>query len=379
MRTAHVGNQRPYNLAVAEAGLPMQLVDHTIVAQQPGEPGDNNYLPGSIVTAEAVTPLELVGPPGRLTSKTRAAEPETGQAVYLDQLHITSLRQAFPANPSIRTNTEYIRNAEVISGEVIKIALDTFPQLFTRVVQSDGTVSKVPYGHAVRYYPHYGILQLNDDPRTDRGILVPNEVDIVLGFVVEALTKGGDTQYHLSGPDFYQYIKDHKLQQTLNLLYAEVRREASFGSKLPETLNVRVVPAAEARFASARGNGDSLHKIFGLLREESSIRYSQSVHHKSLQQLEHGPSADAIQAKLLIESFIAENQREQNYVVKQLGRAALEASELFVGPREAPFTSQYDVLASNGLDMPPENLTFSTHQLHVIHHRLQGLRKKAMQ
>src|SRR5258708_6639505 len=74
VRTAHIGSQRPYNQAIADAGLPMQLVDHAIVAQQPGDHGDNNYLPGSIVTAAAVTPLKLDGPAGRLSSKTIASE-----------------------------------------------------------------------------------------------------------------------------------------------------------------------------------------------------------------------------------------------------------------------------------------------------------------
>ena len=127
VRTAHVGNHRGYNLAVASMGIPMQLVDHTIVAQQPdeGRGRDLNYLPGSIVTAEGVSPL-AISHAGGLALQTKAIHHVTGQEVFLDQLHTQELRAAFPGTPIV-TNTEYVRQAEAISAEVARIALQASP------------------------------------------------------------------------------------------------------------------------------------------------------------------------------------------------------------------------------------------------------------
>lgn len=177
VRTHHAGNNRGYNLQVAEAGIPMQSVDHTIVAQQPGDAGDNNYFPGSIVTTGSVAPLDI-DRTGALTMQTQATDPITGERVYLDQLHTRNLRTAFPGS-TVMTNTEYIRAAEQISGEVISIALAEVPALFTRVVESDGRVRRTATGSFAYLAHSYGILQMQDDPHSSRGVLLPNEVDIV--------------------------------------------------------------------------------------------------------------------------------------------------------------------------------------------------------
>ena len=365
VRTHHEGNNRAYNLAIAAAGIAMQGVDHTIVAQLPGEHGDNNYLPGSIVTHNGVTPLD-VDRTGALTMQTTATDPRTGQRMYLDQLHANALRAAFP-DTAIITNTEYIRAAESISREVIGIALAEVPQLFVRATESDGTIRRAQHGNLAHLAVSYGILQLSDDPHLDRGVLIPNAVDIVLGFVVEALRHGGDTQLHLSGPDFCHYAKDPGLQATLNQLYTALRSCASFGMRLPEELNVKIIPATAARFVAPLGREDSLRQIFTLLEQDSALDGERRTYFST----HRGRNEES-------ERFVAQNHTKQLELHQALGDAALAAADLFIGPRDAPFVSQYDVLQSGGLYIPPENLHLSMHELDILHRRLTRAREAAI-
>ena len=365
VRTAHVGNHRGYNLAVAAMGVPMQLVDHTIVAQQPdeGRGRDLNYLPGSIVTAEGVSPL-VISHAGGLALQTRAIHHATGEEVFLDQLHTQELRAAFPGTPIV-TNTEYVRQAEAISAEVARIALQASPELFKRAVESDGTVRRATFGSLAHLAPSYGILQLNDDPHNDRGLLLPNEVDIIIGFVVEALRYGGDTQLHLSGPDFCNYSKDRDFQACLNKLYHAVRQQASFGTQLPETLRVKIIPATEARFVTALGHGATLHAIFDTLDEE------QALAERRREFFAGHPDREASDA------FIAANRETTSALHARLGELARATPELFLGPQDAPYTSQHDVIAAGGIDMPEENTHLTMHELKLVHSKLAKSKGKS--
>jgi hypothetical protein len=365
VRTAHIGNLRDYNLAIASMGIPMQLVDHTIVAQQPGEPGDKNYLPGSIVTEQAIKPLHI-DHIGGLALQTQAINEETGQLEYLDQLHTNKLRVAFPDTP-IATNTEYIRRSESISGEVIAIAATVSPELFTRTVESDGSVHRVAEGSVTHLIPSYGVLQLNHDPHHDRGVLIPNEVDIVLGFVVEALTHGGDMQLHLSGPDFCNSSKDKDFQKIINALYEAVRSQASFGSQLPEVLHVKIIPATAARFVAAPGQGDTLQQIFDVLAQDESLDEEKRVFFAL-----HSDRSDEAAR------FIQETRATRHEISHVLGELALRSSGLFIGPREAPFLSQYDVLSAGGIYIQSQNIHLSMHELELVHHRLERVRGQAI-
>lgn len=356
VRTAHIGNHRGYNLAVAAMDIPMQLVDHTIVAQRPGERGDGNYLPGSIVTSEGITPL-TVSRIGGLALQTTVTD-HKGEQIFLDQFHTRQLQQAFPDNTRITTNTEYIRAAEAISGEVARIALETSPELFRRAVESDGTVRKATFGSLAHLARIHGILQLNDDPHVGRGLLLPNEVDIIIGFVVEALSCGGDTQLHLSGPDFCNYSKDRDFQARLNKLYTAVRSQASFGAKLPETLHVKIIPATEARFVAALGRGAVLHEIFDTLRDEQALIEEKRTFFTT--KPDHAASA----------AFIDASRQVANSLHARLGALAQSAPELFMGPQDAPYTSQYDILAAGGIDMPDENARLTMRELRLVHGKL---------
>ena len=355
MRSAHVGNLRGYNLAVASLGIPVLLVDHNVVAQYPDDFGDRNYLPGSIVRRDSITPL----PVNRLGGLAMQTTTQDGQ--YLDQLHIASLQQAF-ANTSFFTNTSYVRSQESISGEIAKIALTTMPELFKRVVESDGSIQQAT--EAKRNYAFladsYGILQLNDDPRQERGLLLPNEVDILNNFVVEALRSGRSRQLHLSGPDMKDYAMTTNLRDILNRLYKEVLELASFRRSLPEDIQVDLIPAAEARFASSRSQTRQLYTIFDYLSYEDRVKEEKSAFFQSPNRQDDAQR----------DEFLAQIKTKEALVIDGLNLAVAEAKELFNGPRQAPFTSQYDVINEGGLVMPGQNTHLSLENLRKLTKRL---------
>ena len=362
MRSAHVGNARGYNLAVASMGIPVLLVDHNIVSQFPDEAGDKNYLPGSIITRQDITPLKIERV-GGLAMRTEAVNPFSGDTQFIDQLHIASLKQAFP-DTSFVTNTDYVRSQETVSGEITNIALTTMPELFTRSVEADGTVHKSRRSLAP-LAQNYGILQLNDDPRSQKGVLIPNEVDIVTNFIIEAIRSGKDTQIHLSGPDMQHYTKDKAMRERLNKLYQSILSEASFGSELPRTITVRLVPADQARFVASRERVRTIVSMFDLLRfEKRAVTEPRTAFFKS--DKSQDPAAKA--------EFLDDIKAREAKINSGLAEAAMEASEVFIGPKDAPFFSQYDLLNEGGLTMPAENAHLSMEELRLLTIKLRRLR-----
>lgn len=363
MRSAHVGNARAYNLAIAELGIPMLLVDHTIVAQNPDQPGDKNYLPGSIVTRERIRPLSL-SEIGQLALRTEVTDPDnlhSHDTRYVDELHAASLRSAFPGTDFF-TNTEYLRANESVAQDVIGVMLDTRPDLFSRVVESDGTLRTSDC--ASQLVPIYGILQLNDCPRTERGVLVPNEADILVNFVVEALKSGRQKQIHLSGPDMQHYIKDPAMRTALDTLYDRIRSDTSFGADLPEILQVELIPSDRAGFATTKERAPVLERIFQVIA-------AQEAHAEHKRSFFTGPTGSATSVR---EAFMSRSRQQEAVLSCDLQEAVTAANELFVGSKEAPYTSQYDVLQEGGLAMPPDNLNRSMTDLGRIRKKLQKIR-----
>lgn len=368
MRSAHVGNARGYNLALAEAGVDMLLVDHTIVAQSAEESsGDRNYLPGSRVTREGVEPLKLHAL-GGLTMKTQIVCPDTAQTDrQLDEFHTTYLREAFPAT-IIQTNTEYLRTHESVAQTILGVALKTQPELFTRLVEQDGTIRTVGAGQSfANAVETYGILQLKDRPSEERGVLIPNDVDIAINFVVEALRTDSDTQYHVSGPDMQHYAKDSAFQERLNRLYRDTREQTHLGAMLPEKLIVKLVPGDAARFVTSIDRAPVVQRIFSLLSAKDLVSEERNNFMRSSSQQEPGR----------IQSFLRGVKQQIQELDGELIAAVNEADEFFVGPRQAPFVSQYDTLELGGIYTPAENSTLTMAELKQLAKQLRKLRGKS--
>src|SRR5690606_26106525 len=143
---------RLYNQVLANAGVTMLLVDHNVTGI------DSNYVPEAIIAGGQAT---LLTEEGQLSMRTKVTNPANDEPTYLDQLHSSSLMQAFPAT-EIFTNTNYLRDNVAMAGEIVAICSKEMPELFRRGIQKDETTTSNL--RTQRSVDAENVLQLTDDP-----------------------------------------------------------------------------------------------------------------------------------------------------------------------------------------------------------------------
>lgn len=327
VRSAHVGNSRMYNLVIANAGIDMLLVDHNQTLR------DTNYQPEAIIQdgqKELLTDSKMT-----LSLRTRSDKDNK----YLDEIHISSLRQTFP-NTNIFSNTEYLRNNEQVAGEIISICVDNMPELFIRIALPDGTTNKS--FEASTLAKSSGVIQLQDDPREEKEVaMMPNEVDIICGFVIEALNTNSDIQFHISGPDMIKYIKS--ILPNLKKIYS-LLSSASFANKLPDNLIVELVPGASLSLATTK---DSSAKLIPLVNSIESLDIFEQESSRKRRQFFEGNKPSKEESKKLQDSI----KLERDCLIGEAVLALRGANELLPSNDDPIYTSQYDV-ASSGLFVP---------------------------
>lgn len=358
IRTPHVGNMAPYNLTIADSGIPMVVVDHNITGV------DKNYRPESIINQTAEQPIASVG---QLTLRAVAGSmPEQVLAMvnggrFLDEVHLSAIRTILP-NARLVSNTEYFRQNSAIAEEIVGIVLASKPEIFDRKICSDGSISdRQPFADQVT---SKGLMQLNDDPRTGEAILAPLEVDILVGFLAEAIKTELDRQYHLSGPDMVRYIvgKIPLLQE----LYAEIKARASFGSKLPDELNVRLVPSADAKFATTLKRKDALDELISTQAEVV----------KELADVDGWVTDNRPVDPARTAKFDSRTQSRKDAINRALIEKIAVIPELFVKSGDRGSLTQYDLVEEGGLYVAPINRELPMFALAATYAHLSEVRKR---
>jgi len=341
MRSAHVGNLSPYNLALASVGIPILSVDHTITGI------DKNYFPESI---NSQTKSETIAPLGRLVCRTVADLPPSrsriaGDARFLDEVHLNAVRQAMPGT-DIFTNTEYVRSNERVVGEVVDIALNDFPEVFERLALPDGKAKQDR--NAASLVKSLGVMQLNDDPRQEKtAVIMPNIVDILANFVIESMSSGKEVQYHLSGPDMVRYIGG--IMPDLQAMFGRLKASASFREKIPNQIVVKLVPTALARFATTMARRDNMD-----LALQTLVNTDDALDVLSGERKKFFASSDAGD-KQKKNNFVVGVKQQESEAIRPAVDATDRMAEFFIGPGEPGFITQYDVLAEGGLYVPTVN------------------------
>jgi hypothetical protein len=370
MRSAHVGNFSPYNLAIAQAGLPMLLVDHTITGRlDPDMKGvDRNYFPEGVVSAAG---NRIIADAGSLVCRT-ATRLDT--SVFVDEFHTAAIQAVIP-EADLVTNTNYLRANESVAGEIVCLAAKIAPGLFQRVAESDGSVSR--RDRAADLISRLGVMQLNDDPRAAApAVLIPNEVDIVANFIIEALNSDQATQYHLSGPDMIDYLVNRQTGGgkpdllAIKALYEQVRQSASFGPQLPAELNVQLVSSTEARFATTMARRAALDNLLEAVSANEVVQAQTRAKKKDF-----FASSDAQNRELRSEFEIAIGVRTRA-AEADLVTAMQAVPEQFVAPRNLGFVTQYDVANEGGLYVPPINRERNMSELRLITASMTKVRKR---
>ena len=354
-RTPHAGNFSPYNLALAEAGIPIRVVDTNITNY------DATYYPESVISSAGravLTDTQVV------TSRYRI----DGTDQYLDEFHIGGVREAIPG-ADVVSLTEYARMREEITEQVVKIASHDMPQLFQREVREDGTT--LQSARAADLARSGRTLQLTDDPRAEQlAAMMPNEVNIVSFFASEALLTERDVQHHVSGPAMVQYAPKGRVNQQLVQLYGLAREKASFGEQLPADLEVILSDATDARFAvpvqeqsqmdAAIEAVDQHDEELGILNADKKAFFGSD---SSRDEQQRG-------------AFLAETRtraasidRDAAELVRPIAGSLVDADK--AEPEQ--IRSQYGSIAEQGLYVPERMLGMSFAELRLLTRKMQKL------
>lgn len=351
VRSAHVGNSRMYNLVLAEAGVDMLLVDHNQTAR------DRNYLPHLVIVNDEIE--NLTDSQNTLSLRTRS-ERTQDEGRFLDEIHTSSLGQAF-FDTNVFTNTEYLRSNETIVAEIVNICSLRMPNLFNRLVLPDGTTDKRP--GASDLVRTSGILQLTDNPRSETlAVMMPNELDIICGFVIEAINTGTDTQYHVSGPDMINYIKG--IMPNLQKIYG-LFSSASFANKLPKKLSVELVPGTPLGLATTKNNFARLKPLTDYIEEMEDFEEESN---KKRRAVFEGRKPSKNETKDLLDSIKSDRDRIQSMI----NEAASQSSELLSDLDSTTYTTQYDSLEHGGLFVPKITRELSIKKLAKIMRALKA-------
>jgi hypothetical protein len=352
LRSAHIGNLSPYNLTLADAGLPILSVDHTITGV------DTNYFPESINTQTGST---IIAPLGKLACRTKAS---TGE--YLDELHLAAVQRNI-TNAKTFTNTEYLQANKPTIDEIVRVTLAEFPELFNRMALPDGSSQR--QNDAAHFVTLLGVMQLNDQPRAEKqAVIMPNILNIAANFVIEALQSQQATQYHLSGAAMVKYIGT--LMPTINQLYARLQQTASFGGSLPAHLTVRLVPTTPAKFATTVARAPKLDALLKTYQAASTALAELEERRRTF----FGGSLAADTGAR--EQFVATAKSQQAAIEREVAGYIAEIPELFIEPGTPGFVTQYDVENEGGLYVPAINRTASMAQLAAMSHKLTLIKKR---
>jgi hypothetical protein len=331
-RSAHVGNMFGGDLILSALGMKMILVDANY-----GEK-DKLYFPQFIV--DETNPTEQVACPRTLSLANRHSDGRP-----LSDACIGSLADAF-GNESIVSDAQFVEQYKDSATRILEVVLkykdrpevlpDPRKKLFTRQISSDG----YPVGLTAQPKSVDDVLLYGSEPES--GVITPNLVTILIDFVIESMKYQSDSITHISGPTMFVYLKSMRSQ--MNFLYQKLVEES--GLPLPNTLQVRLVPASGVRFVIAAAQADDLLEILALQAELTDIRASVAESKKQLA----GSGVRATKADFNILS------KPQKSAEQELARLLSQVPQLFfVASPETntpTFTSQHTALR-NGADGTP--------------------------
>jgi len=323
MKTPHIGNMYPNNLAVGALGIPLNCYDRTIGRM------DKNFHPHRVIRGGASEVIALDGI-DRLTTHAVVDRPSRLAPEWFPigtrvaDGHMAALRAALPMAECI-AYTDWLRERADRITAVLEVITDAFPSLWERLVHPDGRVVdyRVRNWSVVQAIGVYGIT--SDAPS---GLIVPNVVNILLDGVLECVSRGVTEVYHCSGPDMVRYIGE--LEDRLHALYDTVRSRLGWG--LPETLRFHLVPVADMRFAVPERRRAALDELVASWRDFQTVKRRQAEHMREV-------SDDERQAA--ITACVA----ERDHTMARVRDAIVACPEIFYRIEAANCTSQYDLLA----------------------------------
>lgn len=322
MKTPHVGNMYPNNLAVGALGIPLNCYDRTVGRK------DRNFHPHRVIrggASEVIADHTLLTTHVRVERPSRFAPEWFSVGARVSDGHMAALRAALPMAECV-VYTEWLRRYADRVTAVLEVLTDTFPFLWERLVHSDGRVVEHPNVRNWSIAQALGVYGITSDAPS--GLLIPNVVNIILDGVLECGARGVTEVYHCSGPDMVRYIGD--LEDQLHALYDTVRKRLGWG--LPEELRFHLVPVAEMRFAVPEPRRAALDALIGAWCD---MRAMKRHHAERMRAVTDGERYAAIAACA----------SERDRATSRIRDASMACAEIFYRIEDANCTTQYDLLA----------------------------------
>lgn len=339
MKSPHVGNVYPCNLAVAKLGIPMVFYDRTI-----GEK-DQNFHPHGVIRGGRFERLSAVH---ILTTHTKSHEASSlapewfSVGASMKDGHMRALRAAIPTlEGDAYTDILLDRAQEFLP--ILEASFQAMPALWNRYVCVEGMVHEVWVSSwsSLLHREIFGVTNKH------KGVLIPNTLNILALSILEAKEKKLTDIYHLSGPDMVRYIKS--LYGELHRLYDAVRI-AIPDWHLPEILTFHVVPVADMRFATVNTRRHALDQLMDESERQMECK------------------------RMYGERIRAASQRDQHTVKTELTElrkkdqdrficAVKNCPDVFYNIYHQNAPSQYDVLDAGGLYVHPWAIQAPMHEI----------------
>ena len=237
LKTPHIGNIYPNNLAIITLNIPTLLYDRNIGFK------DKSFHPHKIIFDSR---NEEISDPGILSTHSKiilqpsifkVSENVIGTSIV--DFHMSILEKSIP-NSNIFTYSYYIKQNKKLITKIVKEVVKEFPELWHNLVDINGVVHK-KNNPSIKEILDIGIFGIDKEKE---GWIIPNPVNILFHGTVDAIMFNTKDIYLLSGPDMYLYIKEY--EEILNSLYGHIRKIPDLG--LPDSVNCYIIPTINMRF-----------------------------------------------------------------------------------------------------------------------------------
>lgn len=330
IKTPHVGNIYPNNLAIANLGIPLVLVDQTIGSR------DTNFHPHLLIADgehETVADADKLTAQSRITTTSKRYPSRFFRGASLADAHTQSLRDALK-RARIQTTSERIREHADLISAYLELMTRAAPQMWQRTVTSDGDV------HTMRFPPtswenvlRQGVHAL---PGFDSGWIIPNAWNILSDGLIGATVTGRDTVFSLSGPDMIAYAP--RLAPDLSRWYDMLR--VKLNPKLPETLTIALVPVADMRFVTTRDRAHALDALIDTYLHIQAAKRQAGARFEGLSRADRS-------------AMIHQIETERKKHLHDLQEAMQNCPEVFYRIEDANCFTQYDLLNGKELYVHP--------------------------
>lgn len=324
VKTPHIGNIYPNNLAVAQQRIPLLLNDRTIGHK------DRNFHPHLLIENKQATVVACDQSLTYHSTFTRRVNGYTIGSSVVD-VHTNKLRNIFPQT-RIETYTQYQQRHKLIFLSILDILIRDHFQLFERYVDSNGKIEYIKPScyQAVNIQKIHGLSNLKE------GWLIPNILTIFICGICEAVDFNTHETYHLSGPDMVRYIG--KLQPALNSLYNQVKLHSSL--ELPDSLDYYLIPASEMRLAVHKSRKNILDNLMSAYLDMTSYEQLRRMSMRT---------ASSEQRKIMLTKIMKARKSDKRHLTE----AVKMCPDIFYDIASASYLSQHDLSSASDLYVHP--------------------------